>query len=382
MGIESKCGNGEYEAFRLMDDSRVYAYLTSIVKLPCTFDIREIESFGIGLGDTFTHRYQHCYYESTPTRPEDSDKGVEGFVIGYKDTNNRNDVIYILDIINGEFVKISSRGQEISHLTGSISDIGKGSKCGLLSDFMSYILLDQRIDKPEPRELPELINLMDTWFYKTTNDLGKEMDKLEVLNKNKGVIKVGAKEKVMVDLELLDPMVFQVPSKKHADMFRGTYTEISLLYKYNNECFRMWVTHVDDEDLVYEETALFLAMGNILYVFNQVEQLVWVNHLDQGVEGYETIPANALVTKLYDLFYRKVGVSETAETFKISDTEAELRTWFTSYMTMYKEIALLLIACTNTEIANENLSIPELVTATSEILGYKFECINPGIVGL
>ena len=370
MGIESK-----YEAFRLMDDSRVYAYLTSIVKLPCTFDIREIESYDIGLGDTVTHRYQHCYYESTPTRPEDSDKGVEGFIIGYKDTNKRNDVIYILDIINGEFVKISSRGQEISHLTGSISDIGKGSKCGLLSDFMSYILLDQRIDKPEPRELPELINLMDTWFYKTTNDLGEEMDKLEVLNKNKGVIKVGAKEKVMVDLELLDPMVFQVPSKKHADMFKIEHVYINLKYRKLNEKFRMWTTDLFDESLGYDEESLFLAMGNILYVFNQIEELVWVHHLDQGVGGYETIPANRLVSKLYERFIKEV------ELFKSVSSKVDNQTDLETNRPIIKEIALLLIACTNTEIANENLSIPELIAVTSEILGYKFEYINPSIKG-
>lgn len=375
MGIESKCGNGEYEAFRLMDDSRVYAYLTSIVKLPCTFDIREIESYDIGLGDTVTHRYQHCYYESTPTRPEDSDKGVEGFIIGYKDTNKRNDVIYILDIINGEFVKISSRGQEISHLTGSISDIGKGSKCGLLSDFMSYILLDQRIDKPEPRELPELINLMDTWFYKTTNDLCEEMDKLEVLNKNKGEIKVGTKEKVIVDLELLDPMVFQVPSKKHADMFKIEHVYINLKYRKLNEKFRMWTTDLFDESLGYDEESLFLAMGNILYVFNQIEELVWVHHLDQGVEGYETIPANRLVSKLYERFIKEV------ELFKSVSSKVDNQTDLETNRPIIKEIALLLIACTNTEIANENLSIPELIAVTSEILGYKFEYINPSIKG-
>ena len=375
MGIESKCGNGEYEAFRLMDNSRVYAYLTSIVKLPCTFDIREIESYDIGLGDTVTHRYQHCYYESTPTRPEDSDKGVEGFIIGYKDTNNRNDVIYILDIINGEFVKISSRGQEISHLTGSISDIGKGSKCGLLSDFMSYILLDQRIDKPEPRELPELINLMDTWFYKTTNDLGEEMDKLEVLNKNKVGIKVGTKEKVIVDLELLDPMVFQVPSKKHADMFKIEHVNINLKYRKLNEKFRMWTTELFDESLGYDEESLFLAMGNILYVFNQIEELVWVHHLDQGVEGYETIPANRLVSKLYERFIKEV------ELFKSVSSKVDNQIDLETNRPIIKEIALLLIACTNTEIANENLSIPELIAVTSEILGYKFEYINPSIKG-
>lgn len=375
MGIESKYGNGEYEAFRLMDDSRVYTYLTSIVKLPCTFDIREIESYDIGLGDTVTHRYQHCYYESTPTRPEDSDKGVEGFIIGYKDTNKRNDVIYILDIINGEFVKISSRGQEISHLTGSISDIGKGSKCGLLSDFMSYILLDQRIDKPEPRELPELINLMDTWFYKTTNDLCEEMDKLEVLNKNKGEIKVGTKEKVIVDLELLDPMVFQVPSKKHADMFKIEHVYINLKYRKLNEKFRMWTTDLFDESLGYDEESLFLAMGNILYVFNQIEELVWVHHLDQGVEGYETIPANRLVSKLYERFIKEV------ELFKSVSSKVDNQTDLETNRPIIKEIALLLIACTNTEIANENLSIPELIAVTSEILGYKFEYINPSIKG-
>lgn len=371
MGIESKCGNGEYEAFRLMDDSRVYAYLTSIVKLPCTFDIREIANYGIGLGDTVTHRYQHCYYESTPTRPEDSDKGVEGFIIGYKDTNNRNDVIYILDIINGEFVKISSRGQEISHLTGSISDIGKGSKCGLLSDFMSYILLDQRIDKPEPRELPELINLMDTWFYKTTNDLCEEMDKLEVLNKEK------QKGKIMVDLNKLDLKTFHVPSKKFADMFQPNFFEIDLKFEKDNDIFRMWTTSIMDEALGYDEESLFLAMGNILYVFNQIEQLVWVQHLDQEVEGYETIPANSLVTKIFELFLKCVS------TFHQPNVEKDdLVSYIVTKDTIYKEIALLLIACTNTEIANENLSMPELIAATSELIGYDFTYVNPKIKGL
>ena len=98
--------NADYEAFRLLDDSRVYKYLSGIATLPCNFDIRTIANFSVRAGDSI-ESYQHCYYESTPTRPEDSDKGVEGFVIGYKNKDPKKDVVYILDIINGEFVKIS-----------------------------------------------------------------------------------------------------------------------------------------------------------------------------------------------------------------------------------------------------------------------------------
>ena len=362
--------NADYEAFKLLDDSRVYKYLSSIATLPCNFDIRTIANFNVCAGDS-VESYQHCYYESTPTRPEDSDKGVEGFVIGYKNKDPKKDVVYILDIINGEFVKISYKGQEISDLTGSIVDIGRGAKCGLLSDFMSYILLDQRIDKPEPYQIAELVNLMNIWFDKSTNELGEEMDRLEGLHKEK------QKGKIMVDLNKLDLKTFHVPSKKFADMFQPNFFEIDLKFEKDNDIFRMWTTSIMDEALGYDEESLFLAMGNILYVFNQIEQLVWVQHLDQEVEGYETIPANSLVTKIFELFLKCVS------TFHQPNIEKDgLVSYIVTKDTIYKEIALLLIACTNTEIANENLSMPELIAATSELIGYDFTYVNPKIKGL
>lgn len=358
--------NTDYKAFKLLDDPRVYKYLSSIATLPCNFNIKTLADFKAPDGNDMGY-YQHCYYESTPIKPEDSNKGVEGFVIGYKDKDSKNNVIYILDIINGELVKISHKGQEISAITGSIVDIGKGSKCGLLSDFMSYILLDQRIDKPEPYQIVELVKLLNTWFDKTTNELCEEVEKIREEKYLKRIEKKMEKNKNgdKIDINTLNIHLYEIPSKKFADLFKPDSIEKSICLTKDDDSFRIWVTNILDENLNYEEESLFLIIGNILYVFNQIEVGVWVQFLDGPENGYGLIPSNNLHTKLFELFNKTIEVFPPYNNFEL-----------------YKEISLLLVACTNKEIANENLSIPELIAITSELIGYNFNLANPKIKGL
>lgn len=389
----------DYDA-DIIHSHKIYRYLKTAVVSPFNVEIKQIANLEVF--DT----YQECkitynlgYINGSTTNKDFIgaksldfsilDNGVEGYILEKIYTNKKMNQIgttFLLNFTRGDFIKIEDDILSYSTLVDSISCIGKSSRAGLIDDFISYVIGYERIEKPKTENL-DIKNIFDiccTWFNKSTSELQEVVDtgatRIKETQKtskpSNPLFQFIKEEKIMVDLEKLDPSFFLVPSKAFADMFNFDYNEIQLTYKKDDEIFRMWVSHVDNDELSVSETGLFLAIGNMLYVFNQDEQLVWINHLDQDVEGYETIPANALYTKLYDILYNIIGESEKFKNVEISSTESELRTWFTTSKDIYKEIALLLVACTNTEIANENLSLPELVIATSEILGYKFEHIQ------
>ena len=164
-----------------------------------------------------------------------------------------------------------------------------------------------------------------------------------------------------MDLNDLKPKDYWIPIKGKGDMFAPTSeveNDISVIYKNidgTNEV-RFWTSDLLDEDEHIDETSIFMAIGNLLYVFNMNEETVWFRYLDSDVEGYECIPALNIVSKdLIPYFFKLVNGG------------------YNYNFDRYKELSLLLIGCTNTELCNTILTFEEFIKEVSDIIGYKFE---------
>lgn len=368
----------ENEIFKLKSNSEIFNYFNSVMhdfKKNAVYDIREIECYEqlntgpFGFEDYKTKNfYQWCYFE---IESKDDIKGFEGYILNTLIGVPRKQEIFILNICNGDFLKIRESGSnlitEFSYLTGSVSDIGIPAKAGLMSDFMSYVLGDKRCENPKEEDLLELHKLIVEWFDKTTDEIPREEEfiKKQKLEKGKTMKEEINNTKVTCEIETMKIGHFCIPNKANADMYKPDSISFNVIYKNPEEpkdIFRFWFAEVLSENIEggIEEGSLFLAIGRKLYVFNYNEELVWIHDLLSKVEGYETIHANILATGiLHELYFR---IHE--ERFPVNEETDSI---------LYKELALLLIACTNTEIANERLSLDELIVITRGLIGYDFK---------
>lgn len=370
MGIEN-----EIEAFNMMGDSRIYNYMSTIIPAPNTFDIRSINA--VSVKELYDYiQYNHCYFEVEPKEANSQSKGHEGFIIGRKYLDKGNHVVFfILNICNGDLIKIDKSGSTMSDLMGSASDIGIPGRAGLMSDFITYILGDSVIDNPTPEQIPILFNEIDCWFSKTTNELCDEVERLRAVEnigikgpKEKIEIKVSEGKKPMVNYDAMKPDDFQIPNKKYGDMFLSDSISMEVNYKHDGEQIKFWRAEIIDEALGFDEEAIFLAVGNILYVFSQIEQVAWIQRLDQEIEGYEMIQCNSLVFSMLPSYFDRLHNETSFGGTNLNETDS----------LAFKELALLFIGCTNIEIANENMLMGDLMNAVGQILGIRFEKLpNP-----
>lgn len=366
----------EFEAFRIMDDTRVYNYMSTIIPELSTFEIRSINS--ISLSELYDHSmYNHCYFEIEPSDKNSDIKGMEGYIIGRKHLDgDKRFTIYILNICNGDLVKITNSSSIVSKLMGHVSDIGTPARAGLLSDFMTYILGDSVIEKPEETDLPVLFNEIDSWFDKTTNELCEEVERLRAVQnigiktpvRSKLEIKVSEGKKPMINYDNMKPDDFQIPNKRYGDMFLADSISAEVNYKKDGEQIKFWRADLIDEALGFDEEAIFLAVGNILYVFNQIEKIAWIQRLDQEIEGYEMVQCNNLAFSTLSSYYGRIFEETSFGGANLNETDS----------LAFKELALLFIGCTNIEIANENMLMGDLMNAIGQILGIRFEALpNP-----
>ena len=365
----------ENEIFKLKSNSEIFNYFNFVMqdfKKNAVYDIREIECYEqlntgpFGFEDYKTKNfYQWCYFE---IEAKDDIKGFEGYILNTLIGVPRKQEIFILNICNGDFLKIRESGSDLitdfSYLTGSVSDIGVPAKAGIMSDFMSYVLGDKRCENPNEEDLLELHKLIVEWFDKTTDEVPQEEEFIKKQKLEKGKI-MKEETKVTCAIETMEVNHFFIPNRATVDMYKPDIINFNVVYKNPEEPedkFRFWFAEVLSDDL--EEGSLFLAIGRKLYVFNDIEKTVWIHDLLSEVEGYETIHANVLATGiLHELYFR---IHE--ERFPVNEGTDSI---------LYKELALLLIACTNTEIANERLSLDELIVITRDLIGYDFkEFIN------
>lgn len=286
----------------------------------------------------------------------------EGYIIVQMGKNTNENGYFLLNLTNGDFVRLNYKGLEHSGLTGHVSDIGVASKAGLMDDFISSIIGYEALEKLKTMDPERIYNKCRNWFDKSTSDLLEEIEKLKKLGDVKmthiGTMVNPQDEKVIVDLENLNPENIFVPSKECCDMFKPTYTNFDMgSYNFmNGSKYRIWFAE-SRSDISDEET-IFVAIGNILYAFCTYEKLAWFNKLDQEVEGYETLQCNNLAfTDLKELFF---------------NCHEDIKTEKVPYESM-EEVALLLVACTNSELANKQLNFAELIFEVEDIVGVKFE---------
>lgn len=160
----------------------------------------------------------------------------------------------------------------------------------------------------------------------------------------------------------LNPKDFWIPLKSKNDIYAPQNTEIMYanVYIKDHDIVKFWYHDLLIEDEKVDETSVFLACGNILYVFNVNEKVAWYRQLDQEVEGYEEIPCNdILFKKLLDIYFNSLEFTILLD------------------YPFYKELALLMIGCTNTEISNTYIEeIDDLTVIISELIGYQFSGIK------
>lgn len=165
-----------------------------------------------------------------------------------------------------------------------------------------------------------------------------------------------------------------IPSKKFEDMFKPDSVEADLFIvdeyqgSTKNTQARMWFSNVYDESIGAELDALFLTIGKKLYVFEDIEGLCWVRDLESEVEGYTQISSNKLGCSNFINYFLNIYNEVAEESVKSGRIKKEDK-WLISDDLNLQILPLLFIACTNTEIANENLTVSEFVGVFKELTG-------------
>lgn len=157
----------------------------------------------------------------------------------------------------------------------------------------------------------------------------------------------------------INPNDFWIPVKSKSDMFAPqSRVQKEFLYIKDSDIVKFWSQDLLDEEI--DETSIFLVCGNVLYVFNVIEEVAWYRLLNQDVEGYEEIPCNnILFKKLSNIYFKSTGLEILLD------------------YPFYKELALLMIGCTNDEISNVYIEeVDDLMVIVSELIGYTFSGIK------
>lgn len=168
----------------------------------------------------------------------------------------------------------------------------------------------------------------------------------------------------MVELEKLF-----IPSKKFGDLYKPDYTNFNFEIDDNlkfcwSECYSDY-----NDDHFYAEV-LMMQFNNKIYCFN--DEATWIKTSNNHVEGWEEIQCNKLAyeTLIMDNFFilheesQFEAIEGRTNLKKIEDPIEKIK---------FQEFVLLLIGCTNIEIANMVLSFEELKQMVSEKIGYEFK---------
>ena len=383
------------------EDMALYTYVATCINLPAiitTNCIMDTEDKGFVL--------EWLYWESSYGI---DGEGQEGFVFTIK-SEIGSVVKYIFNNTNGELTKCVRDLYTNSYLTGSVSDIGVGAKAGLLGDFFHYIIGWDKVEKPLPTDLYQMMETIEEWFPKTNDELLdfiREIDheefeaaKIKSLNNEplenivnnaieealkvvKEVTEVEEKveEQIMkhigtvvnpqdelelnhdFKLEDIEYNKYFVPHKKTQDLYESN---INLLLNLSDETGKreasIWYSELlvaDLEENSFDEDTIFIAIGKILYVFNLVEKTAWFRRLDQEVEGYEQFDAvnDLIFNSLNIILFRVINSTD----YKL-DSKALIR-----------ELIILIVACTNKDIASKVLFIKDLISEVNRLLGYNAE---------
>ena len=169
-----------------------------------------------------------------------------------------------------------------------------------------------------------------------------------------------------------------IPSKKHSDMFKPDYLNFNLVVNDGSEnkddyLHFCWAEcYPTENDYNFYAESLFIGLGNIIYCFNIEEESCWIRRIDSDVEGWEIIQCNEIgfETLILENFFvlheetPKESLSSGNEI--IIDDPIEIE--------KFKELALLLVSCTNLEFANIKFSfVSELTDMVSDKIGYQFK---------
>jgi hypothetical protein len=167
-----------------------------------------------------------------------------------------------------------------------------------------------------------------------------------------------------------------IPSKKNRDMFKPDYLNFNLVVNDGSEIKEDYLhfcwaeCYPEQNDVNFYSESLFVGVGNIIYCFN--EESCWIRRIDSEIEGWTEINYNPIVFEdiIMDNFFvlheetPKESISSGNEI--TIDDEVEIE--------KFKELTLLLIACTNLEIANTRITCEEeLVEFVSDKIGHTFK---------
>ena len=371
------------------EDMALYKYVATCINLPAiitTNCIMDTEDRGFIL--------EWIYWESSQCS---DDEGQEGFVFTIK-SEIGSVVKYIFNNTNGELTKCVRDLYTNSYLTGSVSDIGVGAKAGLLGDFFHYIIGWDKVENPLPTDLYQMMETIEEWFPKTNDELldfiGEiDQEEFEAAKKRSSKIDNGSIGNIVEDtikealevvnevakveeeveeqtmkhietvvnfkLEDIEYSKYLIPHKKTQDLYES---DIKVLLNLSDESGKressIWYSEILVGDLgenSFDEDTIFIAIGKILYVFNLVEKTAWFRRLDQEVEGYEQFDM------VNDLIFNNLSVI----LFKVFNSTDDKR----DTKALIKELIILMIACTNKDIASEELTIYELIIKVNTLLG-------------
>lgn len=163
-----------------------------------------------------------------------------------------------------------------------------------------------------------------------------------------------------------------IPVKKFNDLFTPDYINFNLVIDNNDDAYLhyCWVEECYSEvpDASFSLETLILGLGNTIYAFN--DETTWVK-FDSTLAGWEEIPCNSLAYELL-IMERFFIIHEESQIEAIKNTGAATLITDEIEKEKFKELAMLLVGCTNLEITNKVLTLDELKQFVSNKIGYTF----------
>lgn len=163
-----------------------------------------------------------------------------------------------------------------------------------------------------------------------------------------------------------------IPVKKFNDMYKPDYINFNLVIDSNNEdeyLHYCWVEcYMESSSTNFSLETLILGLGNTIYAFN--DETTWVK-FDPTFAGWEEIPCNSLAYELL-IMERFFIIHEESQIEAIKNTSEATLITDEIEKEKFKELAMLLVGCTNLEISNKVLTLNGLKQFVSNKIGYTF----------
>lgn len=165
-----------------------------------------------------------------------------------------------------------------------------------------------------------------------------------------------------------------IPSAALGDMYKPDYLNFNLLVEDDGDSYLhfCWAEcYASSENDNFYSEALMLGFGKRIYCFT--EEATWIKNKE--VDGWESIPCNSLAfnTLILENFF---VIHEESELEAIDKAGKLYRLHDPMEIGKFREFAILLIGCTNTEIANMVIGVKDLKEMLEDKIGFDFEYLD------